>query len=164
MKYYIILNDVQLGPLDIAELAKLPVTATTPVWTEGMADWMPAGRVPELAHLFGGAGQYSGPVPPPRQPQQQTQAPGMDTYSSDIAPECPDTYLVWSLLVTVFCCLPFGIVAIVKSSNVTSAYDRGNYDLAMSESKSAKTWIIVSVILGLVTCAVSAGLQFISLL
>lgn len=154
MKYYIILNDVQLGPLDMAELAKLPVTAMTPVWTEGMADWMPAGRVPELAHLFNTSARQESSMPPPRQ------APGMDTYSTEEVPECPETYLVWSILVTIFCCIPFGIVAIVKSSNVTSAYDRGNYQLAESESKSAKTWIIVSVILGVISCAAMSAIQF----
>ena len=34
----------------------------------------------------------------------------------------PDNKLVWSILVTLFCCLPFGIVAIIKSAEVNSKW------------------------------------------
>lgn len=62
----------------------------------------------------------------------------------------PPSYLVWSILATLFCCLPFGIVAIVKSSKVQSLYAQGNYDLAQQASNDAKKWCIVSAIVGVV--------------
>ena len=31
---------------------------------------------------------------------------------------CPDSNLVWAILCTVLCCLPLGIVAIVKAASV----------------------------------------------
>ena len=34
----------------------------------------------------------------------------------------PKTWLVESILVTLFCCLPFGVVAIVNSSKVESHF------------------------------------------
>ncbi len=168
MKYYIILNEVQLGPLDMTELSKLSVSPQTPVWTEGMPDWVPAGSVPELAPLFVqtsnrppqyGNGSYdpyaasfsSG------QPQEPRLAPGMN--NSSYVPPRPDNYLAWSIVVTVMCCIPFGIVAIIKSCEVNTAYDQGRYEQAEKSSNAAKNWILVSVITGLLTCAVWGGLN-----
>ena len=39
-------------------------------------------------------------------------------------------YLVQAILVTIFCCLPFGIVAIVFAAQVNSALAAGNYEAA----------------------------------
>ena len=53
----------------------------------------------------------------------------------------PPTYLWQAIVVTLFCCLPFGIVAIIYSTGVTSAYNSGNYELALSKSKTASLWV-----------------------
>lgn len=62
---------------------------------------------------------------------------------------CPPTYLALSIIVTVLCCLPFGIVGIVKSSNVSKEYAAGNYAKAKDASKQAKTWSIIGLCCGL---------------
>lgn len=62
---------------------------------------------------------------------------------------CPNTYLVFAILVTIFCCLPFGIVGIVKASNVSKAFISGDYVGAELASKQAKTWSIVGLCCGL---------------
>ena len=54
-------------------------------------------------------------------------------------PPKPDNYLVWAILTTILCCLPFGIVSIVYSSKVDKLYFNGQYDEALAKSKSAKT-------------------------
>lgn len=64
-------------------------------------------------------------------------------------PPCPPTYLALSIIVTVLCCLPFGIVGIVKSSSVSKEYALGNYEAAQQASKQAKTWSIVGICCGL---------------
>lgn len=56
----------------------------------------------------------------------------------------PPTYLVWAILTTVLCCLPFGVVAIVKSTKVESYYIQGLYAESLNASKEAKKWSIVS--------------------
>lgn len=56
----------------------------------------------------------------------------------------PPTYLVWSILTTILCCLPFGIVAIVQSAKVESLYVQGLYAEALKASNEAKKWSIVS--------------------
>ena len=66
----------------------------------------------------------------------------MTTYYSrnDRIPAKPDNYLVWGILCTLMCCLPFGIVSIVKASQVDSLYAQGRYSDAYSASLSAKNW------------------------
>lgn len=66
----------------------------------------------------------------------------------------PKTYLALSILVTLFCCLPFGIVSIVNAASVSSRWAAGDYDGAARASQQAKTWCTVSLIIGLVWVAV----------
>ena len=58
----------------------------------------------------------------------------------------PDNYLVWSILTTVLCCLPFGIVAIVKSSKVDTLWAQGYYDEAIKSANDAKKWCIIGAV------------------
>ncbi len=62
----------------------------------------------------------------------------------------PDNCLVWAILATVFCCLPFGIVSIVYAAKVDSEWALGHYDEAEAAAKTAQTWAIVSVVVPLV--------------
>ena len=59
--WYIIFNGQQVGPLAIEQLAGYGLNPSSLVWHEGMADWMPAGQVPELAPYLNGA---AGCMPP----------------------------------------------------------------------------------------------------
>ncbi len=56
-------------------------------------------------------------------------------------PQKPDNYLVWAILSTLLCCLPFGIVAIVKSSKVDSLWYAGNHAEAIQASNDAKKMV-----------------------
>lgn len=49
-------------------------------------------------------------------------------------------YLAWSIVTTLLCCMPFGIVAIVYSSQVDSKLRNGDYDGAANSSNKAKMW------------------------
>jgi len=75
-------------------------------------------------------------------------------------PPKPDNYLVWAILTTILCCLPFGIVSIVYSSKVDKLYFNGQYDEALAKSKSAKTWAIVAAICGIVYYSIVGILVF----
>jgi Interferon-induced transmembrane protein len=57
-------------------------------------------------------------------------------------------YMVWAILATVFCFLPTGIVAIVFASQVNSKLAAGDRAGAVEASNKAKTWTIVSVVVG----------------
>jgi len=65
-------------------------------------------------------------------------------------PQRVPNYLIFSILTTVFCCLPIGIAAIIKSSQVDKKVAIGEYDEAIKMSQQAKTLSILSVILGVV--------------
>ncbi|WP_047452109.1 CD225/dispanin family protein [Alistipes sp. ZOR0009] len=62
----------------------------------------------------------------------------------------PKSWLVESILVTIFCCLPFGIVGIVNASRVESRYYAGDIEGAMRASQEAGKWTKVAFWLGLV--------------
>jgi hypothetical protein len=58
-------------------------------------------------------------------------------------------YLVQAILVTIFCCVPFGIPAIVFAAQVNSKLEGGDYAGAVEASKKAKIWCWVSFGVGL---------------
>ena len=60
----------------------------------------------------------------------------------------PDNYLVWAILCTVLCCLPFGIVSLVYSTKVSGLWSQGRYAEAQAAADSAKKWAIIGAIVG----------------
>jgi hypothetical protein len=69
-------------------------------------------------------------------------------------------YLWQSILATLCCCLPFGVVALVFAAQVNSKLAAGDVAGAQAASRSARTWLIVAVIGGFVTGAGVAALSF----
>lgn len=65
---------------------------------------------------------------------------------SELTRKKPENYLVWAILSTLLCCLPFGIVAIVKSTQVDTYWAQGNYDEAVEAASAAKKWTIAGAI------------------
>lgn len=61
----------------------------------------------------------------------------------------PKNWLVESILVTIFCCLPFGIVGIINASNVNSKYAMGDYAGAQVASAEAGKWTKIGFFVGL---------------
>jgi Interferon-induced transmembrane protein len=62
----------------------------------------------------------------------------------------PNNYLVWSILATLFCCLPLGIAAIVNAAKVDGLWHSGDYYGAQRAAAQAKKWCAWSVGIGLV--------------
>ena len=58
--------------------------------------------------------------------------------------------LVPAILVTILCCLPFGIVSIVYAAKVSGLVAAGNIAEAERAAKNAKTWALVGAICGIV--------------
>ena len=154
MKYYMHIGGQQVGPYEENELPSHGLTASTMVWREGMPDWVVASQVPELGHL----------LPPIQQPPSYQPQPSYGPQQPYGArPPMPDTYMVWAVLVTVFCCLPFGIVSIVKASQVSSLYSQGRYQEAVAASEAAKKWAIWSAIAGVVISIIVIVLQIVGI-
>jgi predicted secreted protein len=74
-------------------------------------------------------------------------------------PNVPN-YLIQSILATLCCCLPLGVVALVYASQVNTKLAAGDVAGAEASSRSARTWVIVAVIAGIVTGAGFAALSF----
>lgn len=66
----------------------------------------------------------------------------------------PKNWLVESILVTLFCCLPFGIVGIINASSVNTKYDAGDYAGAQQASEQAGKWTKIGFFVGLASVAV----------
>lgn len=122
MEFYILINNVKQGPFSIEELKAKGISRETMVWTAGQSQWLPVYQFPELNSLV----QEIPPEPPTTKK------------------EMPKTWLVESILVTILCCLPFGIAGIVNATKVDSLYLSGNYEQAQIHSNNARKWIIWS--------------------
>ena len=134
----------QKGPIGINELGRFDITPTTMVWKQGLAEWVQAKTLPEFQAYFAASGtQNDTQTPPP--PQQPQTAPPFTSYEVK-----PDNYLVWAILSTVLCCLPFGIVSIVYSSKVDNLWALGNKAQAIEAANNAKKWAIIGAISGAV--------------
>lgn len=148
------------GPFTLQELQNFNIRQDTMIWFEGMTDWQSAGSIPELSTLFT-------PVPPPPQaapahaspppnmprqafqPPQSQQQSGAYQQGNTGMPAQPKKWLVESILVTIFCCLPFGIIGIVNALRVENRYQLGDYNGAMEASKNAGKWVKIAIATGL---------------
>ena len=124
MEYYIYSNNAKKGPFSLEELKNQSISHNTMRWKVGFSNWTPASQVPELADMLS-------EIPP--EPVQTK-------------PIMPNTWLVQSILATICCCLPFGIVGIVNATKVESYYMRGDYANAIRCSENAKKWTIWAVV------------------
>ncbi len=135
------------GPVSGATLKSMIVSgeiaSTDLVWREGMADWRPAAEINDFESA--GVVESTGIVAPPGGSQipqggvpQPGQVPGAPVAHAPIP-----NYLV-PAIVSIFCCQPFGIVAIIFAAKVDGLVARGDIVGAMDASKKAKTWMWVA--------------------
>lgn len=54
--------------------------------------------------------------------------------------------MVWAILTTLLCCLPFGIVSIVYAAQVDGKRAAGDLNGAYEAAEKAKFWAIVSAV------------------
>lgn len=87
-----------------------------------------------------------------QQPQQQSWGTGGVPTSAPMGAAAgapPDVWLWQSILATVLCCLPLGIVGIVFSSQAQAAINVGNLAEAHQKAQQARTFTLISMALGL---------------
>ena len=159
MKQYFYARDAErVGPVGLDELRRAGLRPATLVWYEGLPDWKPAGELPELSDLF--AAQAPPPMPSSGERAyapaevRPAPAPRREVYDHLGGPP-PKTYLLESILATVLCCIPLGIVGIVNASKVESRYYAGDVEQARHYSREARKWVKYSVI----TAAALVGLS-----
>ena len=62
----------------------------------------------------------------------------------------PDNHMALAIFTTICCCLPLGIVAIVKANSVNSLYMMKQYQAAVMASNEAKKWSVIGIVISLV--------------
>jgi heme/copper-type cytochrome/quinol oxidase subunit 2 len=90
---------------------------------------------------------------PPGTPPGYGSAPGYGAPAGQYGgppAAAPPNYLVWSILTTLFCCLPLGVVSIVFAAQVNSKWAMGDAAGAMESSRKAKQFATWSAIAGVV--------------
>lgn len=90
------------------------------------------------------------PPPPSSSPPPASTPPGYAPYQPQVSGTKPPSYLVWSILATLFCCLPFGVVAIVMSVIADNAWAAGRPEEAWAAANKAKGWLLAAVACGLI--------------
>lgn len=153
--WYFAREGKQQGPVAEARLLEMirsgEVGGADLVWKDGMSGWEPVSKVPALAAALLAVPSGSS-VPPPR-PAGATPylPPSRSPQPVQVMPvggERVPTYLWQAIVVTLVCCLPFGIVAIVYASRVSSLLYQGDYIAAKKASDRAKLWVNISVLAG----------------
>lgn len=94
-----------------------------------------------------GGGQYGNQPPYGGSPGYQignTPSYGSPSFGGGRPAGDVPNYLVWSILTTLLCCLPGGIVAIVYSAQVNNKLQSGDYAGAVDASNKAKMWCLIS--------------------
>ena len=140
--YYIGADNESHGPIDPSQFTTHGLTADSMVCPVGGQEWVRLADIPGLADYIGTpvtANRVQQPVPPSMQQIPAT-----------------SSHMVWAILTTIFCCLPFGIVAIVYASKVNPLWTSGDYIGATKASKKAASWSIASAALSLVGCIIYA--------
>jgi hypothetical protein len=87
---------------------------------------------------------YPPPPPPPSEP------PPYGAPQAGYPTQQPNSNLVWGIVVTVLCCLPFGIVSIIQASKVSGLWGQGRYAEAQKASDDAKKWAIWGAVAGVI--------------
>jgi hypothetical protein len=86
-------------------------------------------------------------------------------YAAAAPPGSVPNYLVQAILVTLCCCLPAGVVAIIYAAQVNSKLNAGDIAGAEAASRNAKLWSWIGFGVGavvMVIWAVAGGLAGIS--
>ena len=122
--------------------------AQTQVQLEGSVGWTALGLLSEFSSALG-------------TPPSPAAAPGAAPSAIGAMPpggKIPN-YLVQAILVTLCCCLPGGIAAIVYAAQVNSKQAAGDIAGAQDSSQKAKMWCWISLGVGLVVNLIVIGLQ-----
>jgi len=139
MEYHYTEGGTNFGPFSLEQLKQQPINRNTLIWYTGLPAWKPAYEIPELASWFG--------APPAQGPPPVNQPYGQSPAQKQVVPK---TWLLESILVTIFCCLPFGIAGIVFASRVESKFYSGDVSGALQASQDAAKWTKLGFWIGMV--------------
>ena len=134
------------GPFSLDELKEKQLSRNTMVWKHPMEKWIPAEELPELQ-------EYFSTQPPEFRSSGRSESPlPQSSYEAEQRP--PRTWLIESILVTIFCCLPFGIAGIINAAKVESRFNCGDLSGAKRSSEEAGKWTKIGFWIGIASIAI----------
>lgn len=146
---------------EIPEGAKVCPTCGTPVEPEA-EETQDTGRTQDqqTQYQYGipGQNQQGGyQYGTPGQSQQggyQYGTPNQGNYGQPQKPVSGTPYMVFAILITLLCCLPFGIAAIVYASKINACQKAGDYAGAQEAAKKARLFSIIGAVGGVLVLVV----------
>ena len=145
MQIWIYINGMQQGPYTLEQLRMMGLDPSTPVWYDGLAQWMPAAQAPATSGLFG----QSDIQEEPRRTFERnydTQSPSGESHAK------PKSFLVWNIIFTVLCCCPLALAGIITGAIGQSRYNSGDFKGAKNMS-DATEWLFILTIVWIVVSA-----------
>lgn len=122
-KYFIIIGSEQQGPFDIDELKDKNLKNDTPVWYDGLSDWITIGEVDELRNVFA-------KTPPPYKPVYNDAQPPKYNMKSKI--ESDPIYgqkkksSVWKWILIIFCTIVVAFVCLYILKEIAHKNEQNN--------------------------------------
>lgn len=168
MQWYYSEHGSQAGPITEEELrSKIASGSVKPddlVWHDGMGDWQAVSKTTELASALAPATMPDAGRPASTSAPSPYQSPVTQVTGNTQLHYGPDvpTYLWQSIVVTILCCWPLGIPAIVFAAKVEGLKRSGHWEAAVEASNSAKMWCWISFGLGILVNLVAFGFLFYS--
>ncbi len=100
------------------------------------------------------------PASPAPEPEYVRPAELREAGTDGAPPQTPapfNSHMTMAVVSTVCCCVPLGIVAIIKASQANSFYSAGNLEAANACAEKAQYWAILSMVLGGVAGLLATG-------
>ena len=139
--FYFDQTNQKCGPVSAQQLKELAARGIigqhTPMETDTGHKGV-AGQIPGL---------FPAPSPAPTQPVHVT-SPSDDDDVEHVSHV--SDYLIWSIITTICCCMPLGLIGVIYSVLGKSDLKAGNHDDAVKKSKIAFWCNLVGLILGLI--------------
>ena len=146
-------SDVSSSPAYPPAYSDVPSTSAYPPALPVVAPGVPVNPAPASGYII--PGRPRGTPPVIVQPQVvRVQAPVIPEY------EAPD-HLGMAVFVTICCCWPLGLVAILKATKCRSARMRGDRDNALLYGNQAKKFATLGLRIGIFITVVTLAIQFI---
>jgi hypothetical protein len=140
----------QYGPESVEVLRRWIVegraNGQTMVQAEGSAEWKPMASFPEFAAVLAAAPPTAPQAGPAGIPPLSAGPLG----SGPVARPDIQSYLPYAIVVSLCCCLPLGIPAIVFAAQVNSKLASGDVAGAQAASDKAKMWCLIALAAGLI--------------
>ncbi|MBE8722148.1 CD225/dispanin family protein [Sphingobacterium pedocola] len=133
------------GPYTLEELSLKNIGPDTLIWTEELITWKKAQEIPELGSILKSATSFPPTIPQPENIHSETSHPPFSSSSTPNYQRPPKTYLIETILTTIFCCWPLGIPAIIYASRVEKKFYAGDILGAETDSANAKKWMLINI-------------------